>query len=99
MLKGILAIESKDFSKYCCLIDSKLSAYEYLMDVAALLELALWKAAISDHKETDPNHVDHGANKLQYRMNFGSSIIIPNVLSFLMSNVVDGGGCGHASCR
>ncbi len=99
MLKGILAIESKDFSKYCCLIDSKLSAYKYLMDVAALLELALWKAAISDHKETDPNHVDHGANKLQYRMNFGSFIIIPNVLSFLMSNVVEDAGTLHADSK
>lgn len=69
MLKGILDIESKDFSKYCCSIDSKLPAYEYLMDVAALLELALWKAAISDHEETDPNH------KLQYRTFLMSNVV------------------------
>jgi len=97
MLKGIVATESKDYSEYCCSIDSKLSAYVNLTEVSSLLELALWKAAISDHEETNPNHVDHGANKLQYRRICSSSVIISHVLSFLMSNAVEDVGTVHAN--
>jgi len=90
MLKCIPGIESKHFRKYCCSIDSKLSAYEILTEVSSLLEFALWKAAISEHS-------DYGAVKSECRTICGASVIIPHVLLFLLGTAADDVAADDAS--
>jgi hypothetical protein len=82
MLKCIPSIESKHFRKYCRSVGSKLSAYKILTEVSSLLELALWKAAISEHS-------DYGAEKSECRTMCGASVVIPHVLSFLLGTAAD----------
>lgn len=97
MLKFIPSINKTHFHYYCHSIDSKLSVYECLTEAASLLELALWKAATSADDDFDPHHVDHGADKLKYRMNCGASVVIPHVLSFLLNVAIDNGNADDQS--
>ena len=72
MLKNIPSIPSKQLETYVGSIVTKLAVYEQLQRVAPLLELCIWKSKL----------VAEGA--AQHRINCGASIIIPNVLSFLL---------------
>lgn len=72
MLKNIPSIPSKQLETYVGSIVAKLAVYEQLQRVAPLLELCIWKSKL----------VTEGA--AQHRINCGASIIIPNVLSFLL---------------
>jgi len=73
------------------LIHSKLISYEpecrFLTDASSLLELALWKAKVSERGDTESMSADE---KVQCRSNCGANIVIPNVLPFIMSGS-DGG--------
>lgn len=87
MLKRLHSIEKNKETKYRDAIDAKLTVYEELRDVASELELALWKSKIAEQQHSDPpmNANLHSTMKAEYRMNCGASVIIPNVLSFLLS--------------
>jgi hypothetical protein len=66
-------------------IHSMLIVYHRLGEVAVLLELALWKSKIFEHGHCRPNSVDLSSDEMQQlRMDCGSAVIIPNVLSFLL---------------
>jgi hypothetical protein len=61
-------------------VESQLAAYERLMEVASLLELALWKSKIEEHSESI------SAMRSQHRIACGADVIIPNVLPYLLPN-------------
>lgn len=83
MLKNIPSISSKQLDAYHGSIAAKLAVYERLQKIAPLLELAIWKAKLV--QECDANSTDlSSAMKLEHRINCGASVIIPNVVSFLL---------------
>jgi hypothetical protein len=83
MLKRLHSIEKNKETKYRDAIDAKLTVYEELRDVASELELAPWKSKIAESYPMVANL--NTTMKAEYRMNCGASVIIPNVLSFLLS--------------
>jgi hypothetical protein len=87
MLKQIPgAIEASKQEKYGEVITSKLATYENLRDVATFLELGLWKSKILEHHADPASARDLcDVTKAEHRLNCGASIIIPNVLSFLLT--------------
>jgi BspA type Leucine rich repeat region (6 copies) len=73
---------------YFNLIESQLSNYEYLQEVAPFLELALWRAKIMEHQSNGNISNVENEGKLMCRTNSFSmlAIIFPNVISFLLMN-------------
>ncbi len=65
-------------------IEEKLAEYESLQEISTLLELALWKYKCSEQR--GPNNENCCDVKLKSRINCGASIVIPHVLSFLVSD-------------
>jgi len=70
---------------YFASIDSKLAGYEWLQDALSLLELTIWKSKIQELY--NPNNDSLGVNtKSECHINCGASVIIPNVLPFLLQD-------------
>ena len=68
-------------------IYDKLSSFERIKEATTLLELALWKAAMADHKIRTENEATH---RSQSHANCGAEIIMKHVLPFLwQQKVVD----------
>ena len=65
-------------------IEEKLAEYESLQEISTLLELALWKYKCSEQR--GPNNENCCDVKLRSRINCGANIVIPHVLSFLVSD-------------
>ncbi len=75
--------KQKIMDTYYSSINSKLTVYEKLTDIATVLELALWKSNIFEQNlRIGSDH--HSAKRLELRITSGADIIIPNVLSFLI---------------
>lgn len=86
MLKCIPSIADEKQPSHFESIHAMLTVYHKLGDVAVLLELALWKSKIFEHGLCRPSlSVDLSSDEMQQlRMDCGSAVIIPNVLSFLL---------------
>ncbi len=63
-------------------IDAKLSVYEKLQELSSLLELAIWNGKYLEQLDLNTNNASDA--KVQSRLHCGASVIIPNVLSFLL---------------
>ena len=87
MLERIPAIESQSLKQYVHFIDSKLSSYESAKDIASVLELAIWKANMMV-EQCDPytDNISCLDMKLGCRIKCGATVVIPNVLSFLLQD-------------
>ncbi len=74
--------EENGVTYYFAYIESQLSNYEHLQEVAPFLELALWKAKITEQAN---GNIIQDDTKILCRVNSFSmfAIIFPNVLSFL----------------
>ena len=77
-------VQNVYFELYFHSIVSRLANYEHLQDIAPFLELALWKANITEYSDGDISNVEDDV-KLMCRINSLSMfpIIFPNVFSFL----------------
>ena len=64
-------------------IESKLSNFEELSEIAVLLELALWKAKLIEDGNLGCED-NNSVLKIQWRVKCGADVIIPKVLLFLM---------------
>ena len=82
-------VGEKMLLKQYLLIDSKLSVYERLKRVSTMLELAIWKSKMSGIR--NQHDIDRRDMRLQCRFECGSSVIIPNVPSFLMVDSLEQG--------
>jgi hypothetical protein len=93
MLRRIPTISPRRVTPYFDSIDSKLSVYESVEDFPMLLELAIWKAKITDQYEYY-NTTFTIVMKMRCRTDsvMMVTIIVPNVLSFL----TDGNACDDA---
>ncbi len=87
MLERIPAIELQSLKQYVHIIDSKLSSFESAKDIASVLELAIWKANMMV-EQCNPNtdNISFNEMKLGCRIKCGATVIIPNVLSFLLQD-------------
>jgi hypothetical protein len=70
-------------NEYLESIDSLLINYEYLQHSLAVLELALWKAKMGEHLSNNASY-DNVKLLCRYDSLSMTSIIIPNVLAFLV---------------
>jgi hypothetical protein len=61
----------------------KLSSYENIIEAAALLELALWKAKMGSSKN-DHLNVSEAVFRTQCRLGCGVDTVMSNVLPFLL---------------
>ena len=87
LLRKYPDITERNLESYCNSIHSKLhklASYEKLKDCATLLELAIWKAIICKHHTSAVKTEEAVASRLQHRLDCGASVIIPNVLPFLL---------------
>ncbi len=76
------------FDIQCDAITEKLGVYEKLSDVASLLELALWKSIFLEQHVgciLNADNLIESVKTEQHRMDCGATVIIPNVLSFLLT--------------
>ncbi len=80
--------EENGYTYFLDSIESQLSNYEYLQEVAPFLELALWRAKIMEHQSNGNITNVENEGKLRCRTNSFSmfAIIFPNVISFLLMN-------------
>jgi hypothetical protein len=90
MLRSIPMISPRRVTPYFDSIDSKLFFYESVEDFPTLLELAIWKAKITDQYDSYNNTITIDM-KMRCRTDsvIMVTIIVPNVLSFL----TDGNDC------
>lgn len=86
----------------CCSIDDfchpihfKLEYYQELQKASSELELALWKAKLTEHGKHDGKNDERSriVTRSEVRMNCGAAVIIPLVLSFLV------GSCTCSRCN
>ncbi|KAL3756558.1 hypothetical protein ACHAWU_009952 [Discostella pseudostelligera] len=84
MIKRLPSIPSKDLESYHESIVSKLAVYERLQKIVPLLELAIWKSKLVEEFPTNDAILSDKAIRLHHRINCGASVIIPNVVSFLL---------------
>ena len=68
--------KSVELSQWIHTIQSKIKCYKH-MESTSLLELALWKASMSDIGEASVSERE------KYRINCGAAVVIPNVLPFV----------------
>jgi hypothetical protein len=82
--------EKNGVTNYFDSIESQLSNYEYLQEVAPFLELALWRAKILEQCDGNISNVENDV-KLKCRANSFSmlAIIFPNIIPFLVNVVGD----------
>jgi hypothetical protein len=88
-LRHIPTIRAKGMESLFDSIDSRLSLYESLEDLPALLELVIWKSIITD--QFSPSNIPLTTEmKMQCRTDsIGMiSIIVPNVMTFLTDDIV-----------
>ena len=85
LLRHIPSVKPDNLKQHFHSIDSKLVTYESLKDVASLLELAVWKAKILEQADQNNDNVSI-AMKMGCRIKCGATVIIPNVLSFLLQD-------------
>jgi len=83
MLNAIPSVPFHQVDAYYESLDSQLTVYERLRDAATLLELALWKSTLMD--QCHPMNTD-SVIRMQCRANCSASVIIPNVISFLVDD-------------
>jgi len=86
LLRRFPSISCDKILLYCKLISGRLDCYSDLKDAASLLELALWTSKILEqHADvSSANNLRDAMKKTEHRMNCGATVIIPNVLSFLL---------------
>jgi len=94
MLERIPAISSEGLNTHFCSIDSKLSAYEAKLSAyegSTMLELAIWKSEIAEQTDGNINLVTPDM-KMGRRIDslWMVDIILPNVLSFLRGDAIEG---------
>lgn len=83
MVRRFACVHSDKFRLYCEVITSRLDNYIALKDAASLLELALWKSKIAEQcSDLISENISSIRSKARY--NCGATVIIPNVLSFLV---------------
>ena len=83
-LRRVPTIRAKGMESLFDSIDSRLSLYESLEDLPALLELVIWKSIITD--QSSPSNIPLTTEmKMQCRTDSISmvNIIVPNVMTFL----------------
>jgi len=85
--KDIRLLPSQAKAAEACTMEiyAKLSSFERIKEATTLLELALWKAAMADHKIRTENEATH---RSQSHANCGAEIIIKHVLPFLWQHKV-----------
>jgi len=70
---------------YLSSINAKLTEYESLKDAATVLELAIWKTKLDEHgNDMLLCNMDDATKRAEQRDTCGATVIIPNVLSFLV---------------
>lgn len=70
---------------YLSSINAKLTEYEYLKEAAAVLELAIWKTKLDENgNDMHLCSMDDATRRTEHRNTCGATVIIPNVLSFLV---------------
>ena len=84
MIKLLPSIPSTPLEGYHESIVSKLAVYERLQKIVPLLELAIWKSKLVEEFAANNAILSDKAIRLQHRINCGASVIIPNVVSFLL---------------
>lgn len=84
LLRDFPSIHDDKFNAYCNLISFWIDHFNELKDAVSVLELALWKSKLTERKSDLDSSSNHNAVKLEARYNYGATIIIPNVLSFLV---------------
>ena len=84
LLRDFPSIHDDKFNAYCNLISFWIDHFNELKDAVSVLELALWKSKLTERKCDLNSSSYHNAVKLEARYNCGATIIIPNVLSFLV---------------
>lgn len=83
MLRRFPAINDYKYEEHCRLIQRRLDRYIALKEPASLLELALWKSKFAE-QQSDLNSTNYSALRSEARTSCGATVIIPNVLSFLV---------------
>ena len=79
--------------RFCHAIHFRLEYYEVLKNASSELELALWKSKITQHDqlvERKNTITLRTVQRSDLRMNCGATVIIPLVLSFLLSTCACG---------
>lgn len=83
MIGRFACVHDDKFRSYCEVINSMLDNYIELNNSASLLELALWKSNIVEQC-SDQISENFSSIRSKARYNCGATVIVPNVLSFLV---------------
>ena len=83
MIGRFACVHDDKFRSYCEVINSMLDNYIELNNSASLLELALWKSKIAEQC-SDQISENFSSIRSKARYNCGATVIVPNVLSFLV---------------